>query len=583
MVACPSSCSTSRTGAAPELFSDWCGMPSHKGQFLECCCILMLHAFIVMSFRSLDVDTRKHSILTWRQENGTVCGFDDVEGAEHSLPAHFAPSPSPALAPSLPLPPAVPAVTILSPGQAERLGAEPHLRKEPGGPQAAQDHALPSAHIGHQANDSGIGSGTDPQGGIDLGETRGAGESPAGILPMPQELPRKRGDLLAREPAVPRRCPRVFTYRLKAPFVDSQVPKDGGVFGPGFLKGSKEYRLTNQYELAQIYHYRLTRPNAACRTEDPASAELFFVPWLTAPKGTTAWGSVCRRTANRSSELAKQLPYLNSSTAYKHFLIVSKGVANAMRCFGIFNNPIGLFSKVARLQYQVRFTPEDLRDYPEIVRQQAGWPALNKHVVSEQLVPRVYTVPYPSMFHWDGVSAKPWASTAPRSTLALYLGGFNHGDELVRRAIKQACGRGGLRCARFGPGSIADLAKSTFLLQPIGDTIGRKSTMDGYSLGCIPVFFGNAQMFQYPEIWEGWHRNAFVTIDRLEFIRNPQSLMQSLRLIPKGKVKKMQRSIAQHGIKFTYGLVDPPAPQEDAIGVMLRHLWVDALNLSSSD
>jgi len=200
------------------------------------------------------------------------------------------------------------------------------------------------------------------------------------------------------------------------------------------------------------------------------------------------------------------------------------------------------------------------------------------------MYPRVYTVPYPSAVHIKQQASRlraplPWASHHERDILASFTGQWTHGDKDVRKLLGALCQKRlpQLRCDFSSMVQMQRLKlRSVFCLEPMGDSIGRKSLSDDYGCGCIPVFFGAAQAFQYPLLWSGWADLAFVQIDRLKFLHGNVDLIKTLvRLNSTAGARQMQAKIAQNGGKFQYHLEDVPHV-EDALSMTLTQLWADA-------
>lgn len=392
-------------------------------------------------------------------------------------------------------------------------------------------------------------------------------------------------------------------YKLKKPFQDTEAPEElttAAAFGPHRGQGEPYYWDTNQYGAALIFLYRLAH-SPACRTAEASRAELFFVPLLAAAKNAGQWGAACLRIAGQHEALRRMLPHLTAETAARHFIVVSKGFYALSRCTGFWRDPVGLFQNVARLSVQVLYTPEQLASLPRRVRRACLFRAeqanqtvfmfrgLKKlQTVPEGSYPRHYTIAYPSSIHWQrsfvGQLTQPWSTDERRSVLASFIGSAAHGDRPARKRIVKLCAaarRGGeLRCESWAfPRSLNLKRQSIFCLEPTGDSIGRKSVMDSYTCGCIPVFLGCAQAFQYPAFWEGWYTSAFVTVDRERFVSGELDLLETLRQIPAERVAQMQRQISKYASRFQYSLEEVPGV-EDAMSTILRRLWLDAEQLS---
>ena len=177
------------------------------------------------------------------------------------------------------------------------------------------------------------------------------------------------------------------------------------------------------------------------------------------------------------------------------------------------------------------------------------------HMWDRKIHPRVYTTPYPSSL------TAVRAGKNPRQTLVSFIGNTNHGDVPVRSQIGRWCEQyqnHKLVCSR--PVHMEEVIRlkeeAVFCLEPVGDSVGRKSVSDSYGCGCIPVFFGPAQAFQYPIQWAGWYDAAFVILDRLLFINGTLDPVEVLSRIPSQQVKQIQGNIARHGSKMLYSTDD---------------------------
>lgn len=292
------------------------------------------------------------------------------------------------------------------------------------------------------------------------------------------------------------------------------------------------------------------------------------------------------------------LPHLNKRNSARHFIVMPSGFWCLGQCQGVWSSPNSVFKDIARVTNQVGFTSEDLKMYPSLRAQHSiGSPIYNKsdwghrrmHMDFECAYPRLYTVPYPGMIHMrseDRISDMPWSSKKSRPILALFVGSTLHGDVAVRGTIQRFCERYKnrpklLSCLSSSPTdrleAISTKAKSIFCLEPVGDSIGRKSVTDSYNFGCIPVFFGSAQAFQYPAYWDGWYNSAFLAFNRQLFIGGHLDPVVTLEQVPKGRVRRIQDSIRTFGARFQYSYEE--TGEMDGVEVLLRRLFVDAEQL----
>ena len=118
-------------------------------------------------------------------------------------------------------------------------------------------------------------------------------------------------------------CPKVFVYDLPPNVTEiTNAHTLSKVFGPEIDKKHKWLRETEQWALAQLVLNRLMRPGAECRTTDPSKADLFLVPALTKPKGSSDWMAACAKFDGKA--LVASLPHLNARTACRHVFLISK-------------------------------------------------------------------------------------------------------------------------------------------------------------------------------------------------------------------------------------------------------------------
>eukprot|EP00403_Amphidinium_massartii_P047497 CAMPEP_0178460410 /NCGR_PEP_ID=MMETSP0689_2-20121128/48688_1 /TAXON_ID=160604 /ORGANISM="Amphidinium massartii, Strain CS-259" /LENGTH=177 /DNA_ID=CAMNT_0020087031 /DNA_START=113 /DNA_END=643 /DNA_ORIENTATION=- len=177
-------------------------------------------------------------------------------------------------------------------------------------------------------------------------------------------------------------------------------------------------------------------------------------------------------------------------------------------------------------------------------------------------------MPRPASLHWNralvtaGV-ARPWeqqqqqgaAGGVRRDILVSYIGRGAAPDS-SRWAVQDMCNRynesSNVVCRGYSNCSQAYeiKARSVFCLDPAGDSPGRRSTIDSYAVGCIPVFLGIVQAFLYPELWTGWHDSAFLVLDEVRVREGKDDIVKLLEAVPKSAVEHMQAQIAKYAPRF---------------------------------
>jgi len=369
-------------------------------------------------------------------------------------------------------------------------------------------------------------------------------------------------------------CPKIFIYDLPAPFQDQpdfMNIDELATFGQ-HLQG--DVYNTRQFFATKIIAWKVLN-SKRCRTTDPKKADLFFIPMLAMAKTASKWARACGKVRGKQDELLKLLPHLNEATAKKHFMVLNKGFYNADTCFGIWRQPEGLFKEVARVNVEMHV---DQNMSSKICGQHSD--DINRFGNSKGQAPneypRLYNMPYPSAYH-SKMDNAPWSNTKKRQYLASFVGKTGHGDTKVRGKIGGTCGKPGVHCEDFTTNDRNAMVKreSTFCFEPVGDSIGRKSMFDAYAAGCIPVFFGNAQGYQFPSMWAGWEKDAYVAINRQKFIRGELDVVKELQSIPESRIIEMRASIRKNAIRLLYAKADLDEV-DDAVSLMMKQLVKDS-------
>ena len=118
-------------------------------------------------------------------------------------------------------------------------------------------------------------------------------------------------------------------------------------------------------------------------------------------------------------------------------------------------------------------------------------------------------------------------------------------------------------------------SKSTFCLEPAGDSPWRKSLADSITFGCIPVLFSELTDDVAPWFWKDWKARARVLVPREEFIAGRIDLKKLLQSIPPQLLKVMQTTLKEKSRRFQYSVDDD---HEDGIRITLENLHREVLD-----
>lgn len=379
------------------------------------------------------------------------------------------------------------------------------------------------------------------------------------------------------------KCPKVYIYDLPPPFQDQPDLMDKeACFGyvvdnkdTGLTKATAEtqqgdFRHTNQYALGRIMAHELMV--SSCSTKDPAEADLFMIPLLALAKTASKMESACSKINGKDQELLKHLPHLNEHNARRHFIVMGKSWYH-IKCDGIYGHPKGLFAHMARVDIEPVVAGnffEQIKEDGYSPKQQMGKP---------KDLPRHYVMPRPSDFHGEDFH---WEPTGPRQYLLSFVGSASHGDTPVRKKISgSVCTTPLAKCTMFAVHGDKRIdghtikSQSTFCMEPIGDSLGRKSISDSYANGCIPVFFGKGTPLSYDYLFSGWENDAYVLIDRVKFLKGEVDVTKHLESIPKERIVQMQAAIKTNGHKLLYRF-KASEDKDDAVTMLLKKLVFDA-------
>ena len=122
--------------------------------------------------------------------------------------------------------------------------------------------------------------------------------------------------------------------------------------------------------------------------------------------------------------------------------------------------------------------------------------------------------------------------------------------------------------------------RSTFCLQPGGDSVARKGILDALLMGCIPVLFHTGQRLMWPWHWGSWVEEATVLIQDTKVITGEVDVVAELQAIPRARIERMQATLAQQAHRMHYSAIDtaqlPVAlggARTDAFDLALEGAW----------
>ena len=415
------------------------------------------------------------------------------------------------------------------------------------------------------------------------------------------------------------RAPKVYVYSLPKPWSDldittataedcfgTQLLASGPVARgdtPSWVLRDATYGVSASYAFASMLHYRLWH-SRTYRTNDPAEADLFFVPALTRPKRAFMIKAACAAAANATKPLEAHLEHLTPATAPRHFFAAAYTHEAWESCTGWFSNPSPLLERAIRLSYSA------VQPVPTGPGLDDAYHKLIGHRIAYQprmRFPNLVAVPYPASLHMAGHArgagvgagwqrkgdernaSAPWENRPARRALMLFVGNAQHGDSQVRKLIAKQC-----KAFRpptcenkgyaYGKGLFAK-QQADFCLEPGGDSPYRKSLADDISMGCIPVLFHPMTDNANEWLWATWKHSGRLLVDRAAFLRGEVNLHRLLSSAPPPLVQRMKATVRRHARVFTISMQDDPGDSIHAILVGASRLAADlvASNLTFVD
>lgn len=369
------------------------------------------------------------------------------------------------------------------------------------------------------------------------------------------ELPEKFNSGLLRD------CRSLSVYTDMCPHV-----KNRGLGRPLPEMGSPSWYATHQFIAEMIFHARVE--NHPCRTWDPAGAQLFYVPFYGGLHVSSHFRepdlSVRDRLAVELAEYLSQQPTWQAHQGGDHFLSLGRTAWDFMRSNDGPDFGANTLLKLPRVLNMSVLTVE-----------RNPWHGSNQ-----------FGIPYASYFHpsmWNEMLT--WQNKmreSPRPHLFTFVGATRTGVEKaeVRNAIVKQCAQSTrcrpLQCARgasecHDPDRVLSvMSRSSFCMQPPGDSFTRRSVFDSVLAGCIPVFFSPHTAYtQYRWYLPADRGEYSVYLAEEKWGRIEAELLK----IPAEKVARMRATVIDMIPRITYA--HPNASDvgfKDAVDVALEQL-----------
>ncbi|WCJ32336.1 Exostosin family protein [Euphorbia peplus] len=358
-----------------------------------------------------------------------------------------------------------------------------------------------------------------------------------------------------------RDCSKLNIYMNMCPYVANR-----GLGQP--LSTAVNWFATHQFMAEMIFHARLE--NHPCRTFNPATADLFYVPFYGGLYASSVFRepnlTVRDELAVRLVDFLVKQPTWQKNYGKDHFLALGRTAWDFMR------SQSGDFGANCLLNLP------PVKNMSVLTVERQPWNGKNQ-----------FGIPYSSYFHPSTVDEMTtWQhkmKTSERPYLFSFIGGPRKGlkkaavrDELIRQCNESTrchlmkCGVTGSKCHH--PMEVVKvMSMSEFCLQAPGDSFTRRSTFDSVLAGCIPVFFSphtayTQYMWYFPE-----DRSEYsVYIDDKGVNERKKIVEKELMKISRDKVVKMRSKIIELIPRITYAHPNAYVGFEDAVDVALKAL-----------
>ncbi|GAQ83707.1 Exostosin family protein [Klebsormidium nitens] len=323
---------------------------------------------------------------------------------------------------------------------------------------------------------------------------------------------------------------------------------------------------TNQFSLEVLLHHRLR--GHPCRVGDPSEAQLYYVPFYTGLEIKRSWGNQAA-AVDRFNRVLNPLvtsPYFQKRRGLDHFMAFGRMGMEFGFCHGF----VTWLGNVTKLMIEAGWNQEGFRTGREIgVPYPTGFhPAeladVNRHRRSVRGAARDILVSY------AGAVGRPYGIWAQRFGTAQLRARLAHECERMRDKCRLVvCDYVQDNCS---PSALHDLfMRSTFCLQPQGDSPTRRSTFDALLAGCIPIFFHtDSFQSQYEEALgvNASEVSVFIAPERL--VSESWSLYAELEAIDEARRKRMQSAIVDLVPRIVYGKEHVGSAWKDAVDIALE-------------
>ncbi|XP_008787004.2 probable xyloglucan galactosyltransferase GT19 [Phoenix dactylifera] len=321
--------------------------------------------------------------------------------------------------------------------------------------------------------------------------------------------------------------------------------------GPRTHNRSRSWYRTDPHMLEPFFHRRLLE--YPCLTPDPARADAVFLPYYASLDSLpflynpALFNSSALHGRDLADLLRRDSPAVSARRGgHDHFLVLAR--------------PAWDYSQEPDADPPLWGTSflhlPDFLNVTVLALEARPWPWQER------------AVPHPTSFHPATLARlDAWlarARRARRTTLMLFAGGGGGGAPNIRGSIRAECeNRTDLcevvdcsdgSCAHDPIRFMRPMLRSSFCLQPPGDTPTRRSTFDGILAGCIPVFFEEiGARAQY-----GWHlpKDRFeefsVFIPKEEVVFGGVRIGDVLESIPPAEVRRMRERVLELAPRVMY-------------------------------
>ncbi|KAM7272394.1 hypothetical protein ACFE04_027057 [Oxalis oulophora] len=302
---------------------------------------------------------------------------------------------------------------------------------------------------------------------------------------------------------------------------------------------------TDQFVSEIIFHNRII--NHKCRTDDPALATGFYVPFYAGlAVGKYLWRNYS--SIDRDRHCRMLLDWIHDKPAFRN------------------SNGWNHFMTMGRISWDFRRSKD--QDWGSSCIYLPGMRNITRLLIEKN--PWDYFdvgIPYPTGFHprsdSDILSWQEFVRTKSRTKLFCFAGAQRGKIKDDFRGLllshcrneSDACREvncAGSRCSNGTTEILESFLDSDFCLQPRGDSFTRRSIFDCMIAGSIPVFFWHrTAYYQYEWFLPREAESYSVYIDR-NAVKNGTSIRSVLEKYSKEDVRKMREKVIESIPKFVY-------------------------------